>query len=545
MVQYPDLVREAVKKGKFGILLLTCTLLAPHLVRAQQPGRADSCYAYVENVARLYNREDRTDPDVMTSIATVAQSGLECYDYEPNTQTVWLLNNRANALEHLGRYEEVQALTDLFFERFANAADDEHLGRFNLWRLLLYLYDGDFESAAVAYLEARRYADVLPLAQQAGLRNNGAVLAFRRERFEEAEREATAGIALLDSTAKTRDEALELAKLLQNRGHARLERYEEGGAVFLLDQARRDLQASIRLRDSLSITERQAEVYVTLGEIHHGLGDGSAGRGYMGIGLRMARQGGSARGEIFALWRMGRISRRGGMPALAHGQLQEALRLSQESAIGEFELFIELELGRLYEDGEAWKRAEALYQAVAEAPDETRYRSRLYDEAKARDEAERRGIAARMHLVEAETSWLRLALFGAALVILLVSGAALAWRLRFVRLRRRFAMLKNGTPEDDDLFDRRLRYAYRVIMRPADVLRALGDTGSSALLVAGLENNAQLFVCLCSLERRVDGRGVAPKSMERFLRDHFSKQGWDWPKSPEEWMEHFREHPMF
>ena len=42
MSLYLDLVREAVRKGKFGILLLTCTFLAPHLVRAQQPSRADS-----------------------------------------------------------------------------------------------------------------------------------------------------------------------------------------------------------------------------------------------------------------------------------------------------------------------------------------------------------------------------------------------------------------------------------------------------------------------------------------------------------------------
>ncbi len=110
---YPDLVREAVKKGKFVILLLTCTFLAPHLVHAQQPSRADSCYAFVLNVDRLY-RESRADPDVMTSIATVARSGLQCYNYEPGAETVYLLNNRANALEHLGRNEEAQALTDLF-----------------------------------------------------------------------------------------------------------------------------------------------------------------------------------------------------------------------------------------------------------------------------------------------------------------------------------------------------------------------------------------------------------------------------------------------
>ncbi len=302
--------------------------------------------------------------------------------------------------------------------------------------LYLDLRAGDYEGAADDYREALRYADVLPLAQRAGLRNNGFVLEFRRERFGQAQREATAGIAILDSAFQTRDEAVEPAKLLQNRAHARLAAFENDDDSTLLDPARRDLHASIALRDSLSITERQAEAYVTLGEIHHGLGDGQAGRGHMGTGLRLARTGGGRRGEIFALWRTGRMSRRGGMSSLAHQQLQQALDLSQESDIGEFELFILLELGRLFEDGQAWKRAGGLYQAVVEAPDEARYRSRLFDAARARDEAERRQVAAVMHLKEAEVSRLRLALLGSALVILLLAGAfAYQWR-RTVRLLR-------------------------------------------------------------------------------------------------------------
>jgi len=536
---YPDLMREAVKKGKFVILLLTCTTLAPLcLVRAQQPSQADSCYTYVEGVARLYNREDRAESDVMTSIATLAQSGLECNNYEPNTKTVWLLNNRANALEHLDRYEEVQTLTDLFFERFFDAADEEHKGRWYMRALYLDLRAGHYEGAADDYKEALRYADALPLAQKAGLRNNGFVLEFRRERFEEAEREATVGIALLDSTYRLRDEGIILAKLLQNRGHARLASSDS----TLLDPARRDLHASIALLDSLSITERQAEAYVTLGEIYHGLGDDQAGRGYMGTGLRLAREGGNTRGEIF--WRTGRKSRRVGLSSLAHQQLQQALNLSQESGVGEFELFIQLELGRLFEDRGAWKRAERFYQAVAEAPDEARYRSTLYDAAKARDEAERRRVAARMHRKEAEVSRLYVILFGLAFVIALLGGAfAIHWQ-RTARLKRHFTVLRNGAPVEDDLFDRRRRYAYRVMMRPAEVARAIGEPELSALLEAGLEHQAQLFACICALERVIDQRVIPQKHMGRYLRRHFKNRNWDWPESVEGWKEHFGEHPL-
>ena len=264
----------------------------------------------------------------------------------------------------------------------------------------------------------------------------------------------------------------------------------------------------------------------------------------MGMGLRLAREGGNPRGEIFALWRMGRISRRGGLVSLGSQQLQEALRLSEESGVGEFELFIQLELGRLYEDREAWKQAESYYRAVAEASDDARYRSRLYDDAKARDEAERRSVAMRMHLAEAASRRLSVLVAGLAFVILLIAGAfAYQWR-RMAHLQQRHALLRNGIPEEDDLFERRRRYAYRVIVHPEDVLRALGDTGSSALLKAGLENNAQLFVCLCSLERRIDRRSVAAKSMERFLRRHFFKRSWDWPETLEAWRAHFEERPL-
>nr|MCH1922328.1 hypothetical protein [Shewanella ferrihydritica] len=77
---------------------------------------------------------------------------------------------------------------------------------------------------------------------------------------------------------------------------------------------------------------------------------------------------------------------------------------------------------RFFEDRGAWRRAENLYRAVVEAPDEARYRSNLYDTAKARDEAERRRVAARMHRKEAEVSRLYVILFGLAFVIVLLGA---------------------------------------------------------------------------------------------------------------------------
>ena len=242
------------------------------------------------------------------------------------------------------------------------------------------------------------------------------------------------------------------------------------------------------------------------------------------------------------------MSRRGELLSLGSQQLQEALRLSEGSDIGEFELFIQLELGRLFEDGGAWKRAERFYKAVVETPDDARYRSRLFDDAKARDEAERRGMNARIHLAEAGVSRLYVILFGlasvVAMLLLLGSGAALTQRRRFVRLRSRYAVLRNGKAEEDVLFDRRRRYAYRVMMRPAEVARAIGDPEVSALLEAGLEHQAQLFTCICALERVIDQRLIPQKNMGRYLRRHFKKRNWDWPESVEGWKEHFGEHPL-
>ena len=182
---------------------------------------------------------------------------------------------------------------------------------------------------------------------------------------------------------------------------------------------------------------------------------------------------------------------------------------------------------------------------MAEAPDEDRYRSSLYDAAKARDEAERRRIAVRMHVKEAENLWLYVIVFGLGLVVLLLAGAfAIQWR-RTARLQQRFAVLRNGTPEEDDLFDRRRRYAHRVLMRSAEVAVVLDETDLSALLVAGpLEHRTHLFACVCALEVALEGRVIGPENMRRYLHKHFTKRSWEWPESVEGWKEHFREHPL-
>ena len=202
-------------------------------------------------------------------------------------------------------------------------------------------------------------------------------------------------------------------------------------------------------------------------------------------------------------------------------------------------------MGRLFEDREAWRRAEDLYRAVAEAPDDARYRSNLYDAAKARDEAERRRIAVRMHVKEAETSRLYGLVFGLGFIVLLLAGAfAIQWR-RTTRLKRRHAVLRNGKPEDDDLFDRRRRYAHRVLTRPAEVAVVLDETDLSALLVAGpLEHRTQLFACVCALEHVIDERVIPQENMGRYLRYHFKKRSWDWPESVEGWKQHFQKHPL-
>ena len=153
-----------------------------------------------------------------------------------------------------------------------------------------------------------------------------------------------------------------------------------------------------------------------------------------------------------------------------------------------------------------------------------------------------------MHLAEAEVSRLYVILFGlasvVALFLLLGSGAALTQRRQFVRLRSRYAVLRNGKAEEDDLFNRRRRYAYRVMMRPAEVARAIDEPKLSVLLVAGLEDRAELYACVCALEEAIKGQVIDPENMRRYLHKQFTKRGWDWPESVEGWKEHFREHPL-
>ena len=129
-------------------------------------------------------------------------------------------------------------------------------------------------------------------------------------------------------------------------------------------------------------------------------------------------------------------------------------------------------------------------------------------------------------------------------VLLLAGAFAIQWR-RTARLERRHAVLRNGKPEDDDLFDRRRRYAHRVLMRPAEVAVVLGETDLSALLVAGpLEHRTQLFACVCALEVALEDGVIGPENMRRYLHKHFTKRSWEWPESVEGWGEHFEQHPL-
>ena len=49
----------------------------------------------------------------------------------------------------------------------------------------------------------------------------------------------------------------------------------------------------------------------------------------------------------------------------------------------------------------------------------------------------------------------------------------------------------------------------------------LGETELSVLRLYDLENRMQLFVCICALEKHIDGHVIEAKNMGRFLRGHF------------------------
>ncbi len=54
----------------------------------------------------------------------------------------------------------------------------------------------------------------------------------------------------------------------------------------------------------------------------------------------------------------------------------------------------------------------------------------------------------------------------------------------------------------------------------------------------------QLLVCICALEKHIDGHVIEAKNRGRFLRGHFKKRGWAWPESVEAWRGHFQQHPL-
>ena len=147
-------------------MLITCTLLVCIDARAQ-----NACEGLTENVRLLYRDLNTGSDDELVTLAITASRGRKCYGEQSHARRIWLIQKEVYALDLLHRYDEARAVIDLFFNdsTLVGEAVSKDKGRMYMWRLLLFLYEGDYEGAAGAYRDALHYADALLPAQQAGL----------------------------------------------------------------------------------------------------------------------------------------------------------------------------------------------------------------------------------------------------------------------------------------------------------------------------------------------------------------------------------------
>ena len=384
------------------------------------------------------------NPDVLLSMATTAERGLDCYGYAPRARTIWLLNNEVFALDALGRLAEAEPLVNLFFERFFDTANDEYKARFYAWGFHFKTKRGRYVSAVSDYNEAEKYITALPTDRQAQLLTDGAQAYLVLGDFQAASRIATKAVdrARADSTA---DMKLAYARALQMRGEIGLALFRETRRTGHLDEVSSDLRQAIRLREGIGSNERLSTVSTLLGEAFIARGDSTSGQRYLGQGLEVARNESDVRSRIFALWRQGALALADGALESAGELLSESLDLSRSSGILEFELFIMLELGRVSEELEQWGDARTAFQFVI---DNTSEESESYEEVKARKEAQEKLI--RLLLQPQYHRWSD-PVFWAAIVALLIAIAVLLYtnqhlRLHIRDLQHQLSQASNETP---------------------------------------------------------------------------------------------------
>ncbi len=96
------------------------------------------------------------------------------------------------------------------------------------------------------------------------------------------------------------------------------------------------------------------------------------------------------------------------------------------------------------------------------------------------------------------------------------------------------------------LLGARLAYLYVVLFDPDLVLAYIDDPYLKSQVKAGrIETSAALFRCAAAVEAALKDqpfRDDPANTLGSYLRSKCKQRGWEWPKNPPEWKQHFIEH---
>ncbi len=139
----------------------------------------------------------------------------------------------------------------------------------------------------------------------------------------------------------------------------------------------------------------------------------------------------------------------------------------------------------------------------------------------------------------------------------------LAQRRRWMRQLQRVQILPETLPTGEtlaglaqrfqhavgsDLLGRRLARLYAVLLDQDLIDSHIKDPYLARQVEAhNIENNTALFLCVAVVEEAIEGRAFhndPANTLASYLRGEFKKRGWEWPKHPYAWKQHFITHHL-
>ncbi len=521
------------------------------------------CDQIRQRIYQITSTEAARIPDSLQTVLDLAVVARDCEQEMPVEREVWLLTAETFALDELRRYEEASNLVNRFFDSYFDEAPRYYQGRFYLWRLHLRALAGNGVGMVGDYLEAKQYADVLEPSRRAHLHINGAY-AYRGIREYDAALKLIQEAQVLLEQPQTYEDSVAYGRTI----------HMEAEVQFLqrnLPEALVSIRGALAFYGALGDTAQVAASTTLLGETYAANGDTSQALSEMETGVQLARKSGSARSEVYALFRQGQLLRRSGNLEAAEQSLQAARNISE--SVREFDLRVAYELAMLYEERDNLDRAMRFYQAVIDAPKPSEFVAALEAEIK------RQKAQSRLLLIENGRSQTRFHFALSALFVVLAGGVML-----FIYFRQRIPALRPqplGQPagltiarkkangdfvptklptgltldELEQWFQQaiglkklalRLAWIYAVLLDIELVLPYITDDYLAGRVETySIGSNAELFKCVAAVEEARTGEtftGRAENTLGAYLRAEFDKRGWDWPKHPVLWKQHFIKH---